>query len=80
MPNVVIGSKIWVEDSELAWIAADVTNVESDKVTARTEKNKKLVCNCISFLRIVSIMHVVIRYHVFLADSYIHLENPSKRY
>ena len=53
---MVAGSKIWVEDIQLAWIAADVISVENEKVTARAEKSKKLVRNHILFLYMATYM------------------------
>lgn len=43
MFNLAAGSKIWVEDNQLAWVEAEVTHVDNQNVTARTEKSKKLV-------------------------------------
>ncbi|KAH7440883.1 hypothetical protein KP509_03G015200 [Ceratopteris richardii] len=43
MLNLVLGSKVWVEDRELAWAEAEVINVDNEKVTARTEKGRKIV-------------------------------------
>ena len=37
------GSKIWVEDEQLAWVAAEVVDIQNQHVRARTEKGKTMV-------------------------------------
>lgn len=41
--SLAAGSKIWVEDNWLAWVQAEVVEVDDQKVTARLESGKKLV-------------------------------------
>ena len=41
--NVARGSKVWVEDDQFAWVAAEVVDVQMQHVRARTEKGKKMV-------------------------------------
>eukprot|EP00249_Psilotum_nudum_P030905 c44124_g1_i1 orf=3-758(-) len=38
-----VGSKVWIEDIELAWIEAEVLRVENQKVKAKTRNGKLVV-------------------------------------
>lgn len=38
-----IGSKVWVEDDQLAWVEAEVIEADNLKVKSRTKKGRKLV-------------------------------------
>lgn len=43
--NIIVGSHVWVEDRESAWVDGEVTKVNGDKVEVQTTTGKKVVVN-----------------------------------
>jgi hypothetical protein len=43
MSNIVIGSHVWVEDKDLAWLDGEVFQIDGQKARIRTTK-RKTVC------------------------------------
>lgn len=41
--NVIVGSKVWVEDPEIAWIDGDVTRVNGQEIHVKTTHGKSVV-------------------------------------
>ncbi|XP_074280784.1 myosin-17-like [Silene latifolia] len=43
--NVIVGSKVWVEDPELAWVDGEVTRVNGTELHVQTTHGKSVVTN-----------------------------------
>ncbi|XP_071741692.1 myosin-17-like [Rutidosis leptorrhynchoides] len=43
--NIIVGSHVWVEDSALAWIDGEVTQVNGQELLVHTTKGKTIVTN-----------------------------------
>lgn len=43
--NIIVGSHVWVEDRDTAWVDGEVTKVNGDKVEVQTTTGKKVVAN-----------------------------------
>lgn len=40
--NIAVGAQVWVEDPELAWCEAEVSEINGKKVKARTIKGQEV--------------------------------------
>ncbi|KAJ1285100.1 hypothetical protein BS78_03G254900 [Paspalum vaginatum] len=45
MLNIVIGSHVWVEDKDLAWVDGEVFRIDGQKAHVRTTKGKTVIAN-----------------------------------
>lgn len=40
--NIIVGSHVWAEDPELAWVDGEVVEIKGDKATIVTTNEKKV--------------------------------------
>ncbi|PKI61289.1 hypothetical protein CRG98_018315, partial [Punica granatum] len=43
--NIAIGSRVWVEDSTVAWIDGEVLNIKNEEAEIETSNGKTVVAN-----------------------------------
>ncbi|XP_011080292.1 myosin-11-like [Sesamum indicum] len=41
--NIIVGSHVWVEDPDIAWVEGEVTKIKGDEVEVQTSNGKKVV-------------------------------------
>ncbi|KAL0435640.1 UNVERIFIED_CONTAM: Myosin-9 [Sesamum radiatum] len=41
--NIIVGSHVWVEDPDIAWVDGEVTKIKGDEVEVETSNGKKVV-------------------------------------
>lgn len=41
--NIIIGSHVWVEDSDVAWIAGEIVKLNGQEAEIETENGKKVL-------------------------------------
>lgn len=46
--NIIVGSHVWVEDPELAWIDGQVSKINAEEAEIQNTNGKK-VFNCVQF-------------------------------
>ena len=52
--NIIVGSHVWVEDRDSAWVDGEVTKVNGDKVEVQTTTRKKVrIPNRLVFLMMI---------------------------
>jgi myosin-5 len=51
--NIVVGSHIWLEDKDLAWIAGEVFRIEGRNAHVRTT-NGKTVCVSVWLMSVIT--------------------------
>lgn len=52
--NISVGSHVWVEDAQLAWVDGQVTKINGDNVEIQTSNGKTVILfmlSCLLFLR-----------------------------
>ncbi|RRT66578.1 hypothetical protein BHE74_00028871 [Ensete ventricosum] len=55
-PNIAVGSEVWVEDPDVAWIDGEVLDVKRDEITIRCSSGKT-VGTLINPLLTISYLH-----------------------
>lgn len=60
--NIIVGSHVWVEDPEIAWIDGEVTEIKGADATIVTTNGKTVSQLC--FLLITMSKHVTVSYEI----------------
>jgi hypothetical protein len=70
MSNIVIGSHVWVEDKDLAWLDGEVFRIDGQKAHIRTTKGKMVRVTMLTlsslFLLLWSLLYIGVHFVLML--------------